>query len=189
MGYAVSTGVGLTGGTGSGATLDIATVAPDDGALGERDSVAADVEIVKGGSGNDVLNAYAITTTDVVLMGGPGDDILTGGAGNDDLCGRPGNDKLVDNLGDDNLVGGAGSDTADYSAGIGDVVCLGPLDQAKGMPCASQNGASRRERRHQRHFAHEGLPACQADHRLRRNASRGSRRTSSDAGWSDDDRR
>jgi Ca2+-binding RTX toxin-like protein len=141
-GYAASTGVALTGGTGTGATLDIATVVADDGALGEGDAVLADVEIVKGGSGNDILSAYAITTTDVVLIGGAGDDFLTGGAGDDDLCGGAGNDRFFDNAGNDNLVGGAGIDTADYSASVGNVVCLDALDQAAGKPCATQNGAA-----------------------------------------------
>jgi Ca2+-binding RTX toxin-like protein len=141
-GYATATGKTLTGGTGTGATLDVTTVVADDGAVGEGDAVVADVEIVKGGSGDDVLSAYSITTTDVVLMGGAGDDVLTGGSGNDDLCGGPGDDTFVDNLGDDNLVGGAGIDTADYKAGTGDVVCLDARDQAAGQPCATQNGAS-----------------------------------------------
>lgn len=141
-GYAVSTGIALTGGTGTGATLDVATVIADDGALGEGDAVLADVEIVKGGSGDDILSAYAITTTDVVLIGGAGDDFLTGGAGNDDLCGGAGNDRFFDNAGNDNLVGGAGTDTADYSAGVGNVVCLDAADQGAGKACATQNGAT-----------------------------------------------
>ena len=141
-GYAASTGVALAGGTGTGATLNIATVVADDGALGEGDSVLADVEIVKGGSGNDVLSAYAITTTDVVLIGGAGNDVLTGGAGNDDLCGGLGDDTLVENPGNDNLVGGPGVDTADYRAGTGNVVCLDARDQVAGQPCATQNGAT-----------------------------------------------
>jgi Ca2+-binding RTX toxin-like protein len=139
-GYAASSGGALTGGTGAGATLDVATVVADDGAVGEGDAVLSDVEIIKGGSGDDVLSAYAITTTDVVLMGGAGDDTLVGGAGDDDLCGESGNDTFVDNPGDDNLVGGSGMDTADYRTGTGNIVCLDAHDQASGQPCATQNG-------------------------------------------------
>jgi Ca2+-binding RTX toxin-like protein len=115
-------------------------VVADDGAVGEGDAVLSDVEIVKGGSGDDVLSAYAITTTDVVLMGGAGNDILIGGAGNDDLCGESGDDRFVDNPGNDNLVGGPGIDTADYRTGTGNIVCLDARDQASGQPCATQNG-------------------------------------------------
>lgn len=141
-GYAASTGVAVTGGTGTGAKLNIATVVADDGALGEGDSVLPDVEIVRGGSGNDVLSAYAVTTTDVVLIGGAGDDVLTGGGGNDDLCGGPGDDTLEENPGNDNLVGGPGVDTADYRSGTGNVVCLDARDQVTGKPCATQNGVA-----------------------------------------------
>jgi Ca2+-binding RTX toxin-like protein len=47
------------------------------------DDVQSDIEIVKGGAGNDILNASAIVTTDVVLIGNAGNDTLTGGSGND----------------------------------------------------------------------------------------------------------
>ena len=141
-GYAAATGLSLAGGTGTGATLDAATLVPDDGSPGEGDTVLADVEIVKGGSGNDVLSAYPITTTDVVLIGGAGDDLLIGGGGNDDLCGGLGNDRFIGNAGNDNLVGGAGIDTVDYSVGTGNVVCLDAQDQVPGKPCATQNGAA-----------------------------------------------
>jgi Ca2+-binding RTX toxin-like protein len=143
-GYAAAAGVTATGGTGTGATFAIATLKSDDGdvATAEGDSVGANIEIVKGGSGNDILNAYAVTTTDVVLLGNAGDDKLTGGSGNDDLCGGAGDDTFYENVGNDNLVGGAGTDTADYSGGTGVVACLGAADQVAGKPCATQNGAT-----------------------------------------------
>ena len=143
-GYAVATGLSASGGTGTGAKIDVATVVADDGdkASYEGDSVMANVEIVKGGAGNDILNAYAITTTDVVLIGNAGDDTLTGGSGNDDLCGSAGDDTFIENPGNDNLVGGIGSDTANYSTGTGVIACLNAADQVAGKPCATQNGAT-----------------------------------------------
>lgn len=112
----------------------------NDGAAGELDNVKKDVEIVKGGSGNDTLDASAIVLTDVVLMGGPGNDVLIGGGGNDDLCGGPGNDRLkwsggiagldgYGGLAGDWMIGGTGLDTVDYSNYLagGVEVCLGGL--------------------------------------------------------------
>ncbi len=145
-GYATGVGVASTAvtGVGTGATFAISAVKADDGdiASAEGDAVGANVEVVKGGSGNDVLNAYAVTTTDVVLLGNAGNDILTGGSGNDDLCGGAGDDTFMSNLGNDNLVGGAGTDTADYSTGTSVIACLNAADQVATKPCATQNGGS-----------------------------------------------
>ena len=99
----------------------------------------ADVERVKGGAGADILDARAITLSDVVLMGQGGADVLRGGSGADDLCGGLGNDRLywsgcsagwcrATSTGDF-LSGGGGVDTADYSAASGGVVVrLDPTD-------------------------------------------------------------
>jgi len=145
-GYSSSmTGAATTAitGTGSGAQLDITTAtASNDGAATEGDAVASDVEIVSGGSANDVLNAHGVTATDVVLLGNAGDDKLTGGAGNDDLCGGAGNDRFYDNAGNDNLVGGAGSDTADYTSGTSVIACLNAADTLATKTCATQNGGT-----------------------------------------------
>ena len=143
-GYAVGTGSTLTTltGVGAGGTVDILTLAADDGAAGELDSVGGDIEIIKGGAGDDTLNAYAVTTTDVVLIGNAGNDTITGGSGKDDLCGGVGNDVFVENPGSDNISGGAGEDTLDYSSGTAVVACLNPLDQVAGKPCAAQNGGT-----------------------------------------------
>jgi Ca2+-binding RTX toxin-like protein len=114
----------------------------------ELDNVWSDIEIVRGGSGDDTLDARSLTaTSDVVLLGGLGNDTLYGGLGNDELCGEGGNDRLMSSpgltlltagyysgtlpadplIGGDYMVGGAGSDTVDYSnyAGVGLEVCLG----------------------------------------------------------------
>jgi hypothetical protein len=69
----------------------------DDGAAGEGDRVALDVEGATGGEAADVLTA------------GPGGGVLDGGAGDDTLNGDGGADELR---------GGAGRDT--FSAGGGD---------------------------------------------------------------------
>ncbi len=106
------------------------------------DGVGADIEIVKGGNGNDLLTAYGIVTTDVVLIGNGGNDTLTGGGGNDDLCGGAGDDRIMDNAGNDYIVGGAGFDTIDYTGATPLVTaCLNPLDTVAGKPCATTNGA------------------------------------------------
>ena len=67
----------------------------DDGEAGEGDNVAADIENVSGGLGDDVIRGSAVANT---LQGGPGDDLLDGGAG------------------PDLISGGIGIDTVDYSA-------------------------------------------------------------------------
>jgi Ca2+-binding RTX toxin-like protein len=66
---------------------------------------------IDGGSGDDTIDASALTTLGVTLVGGAGNDVLTGGAGKDVLSGRDGNDVLSGNGGTDKLVGGAGTDT------------------------------------------------------------------------------
>jgi Ca2+-binding RTX toxin-like protein len=52
----------------------------EDGAPGARDTVAASVEDILGGDGNDTLTGNPL---DNILDGGPGDDVLNGGAGED----------------------------------------------------------------------------------------------------------
>ena len=81
----------------------------NDGAAGEGDSIAADVEVLIGGAGNDTL------TGNGTLTGGAGNDLLTAGAGNDSLDGGAGDDTLLGGLGGDKLSGGAGNDTVSYA--------------------------------------------------------------------------
>lgn len=54
--------------------------AANDGASGESDQVASDVENITGGDGADTLTGGAGNN---VLMGGAGDDVLVGGGGRD----------------------------------------------------------------------------------------------------------
>ncbi len=130
---------GTSGGTGSGATITVASVVTaDDGVSGESDDVGSDVEIVMGGSAADWLSASPTQTTDVVLMGQAGNDVLVGGHHNDDLCGGAGNDRLLPwtlvgatghGGGSDYFSGGAGGDTLDYTgSSLAIQVCLSPAD-------------------------------------------------------------
>jgi Ca2+-binding RTX toxin-like protein len=95
----------------------------DDGTTGanERDDVKADVENIKGGSGDDVLTGSARSN---LIDGGAGNDDISGGIGGtcagdvDILNGGAGDD--VFQLGaasncSDVLDGGAGRDTASYA--------------------------------------------------------------------------
>ncbi len=142
-----------TPGSGNGAaTVNITATVADDGAVGEGDVVAADVERVKGGSGNDTLDARSILLSDVVLMGQGGNDVLRGGAGAEDLCGGLGNDRLVwsgcsggscpaTSTGDF-LSGGGGVDTADYSTSTSGIFsCLDPTDAVCTGATTPQNGS------------------------------------------------
>ena len=62
-------------------TMDGAS-ANDGDTLGEGDNVAADIENVLGGAGNDVLTGNASNNR---ISGGPGNDVIAGGAGYDIL--------------------------------------------------------------------------------------------------------
>jgi Ca2+-binding RTX toxin-like protein len=92
-------------------SLDNAT---GDGQAGESDNVAADIEDLTTGSGNDVLT------------GNEARNVLDGGAGSDALSGLGGNDVLMDSGGDtagDRLDGGDGDDL--LAAGPGPDVYIG----------------------------------------------------------------
>jgi VCBS repeat-containing protein len=72
-------------------------------------------EIIKGTSGNDVINGGS---GDDFLQGRAGGDVLDGGDGNDQLHGDAGDDFLRGGAGNDLLHGGLGTDTAVYSGSI-----------------------------------------------------------------------
>ena len=66
---------------------------------------------IKGGAGNDVIDASAMPAAMLLtLNGGDGDDVLIGGAGNNHLVGGAGDDILIGGAGDDVLDGGDGDD-------------------------------------------------------------------------------
>ena len=67
-----------------------------------------------GGSGDDWLDALAVSNQ-ITALGGTGADRLWAGSANDTLSGGDGNDVLIGGAGANALDGGAGSDTADYS--------------------------------------------------------------------------
>jgi Bacterial Ig domain/Cadherin domain/RTX calcium-binding nonapeptide repeat (4 copies) len=103
-------------------TLSIAGAA--DGSKGEGDNIRADVENLRGGSGNDSLR---------------------GNAGENWLNGFRGNDRVRAGAGDDRLYGGAGSDTLDardssafsdeVSCGTGDDTALADSGDSVGAGC------------------------------------------------------
>ncbi|AKU98158.1 Alkaline phosphatase [Labilithrix luteola] len=84
-------------------------VAANDGEANEKDNVKADVENLKGGSGDDNITGNASHNK---IWGGDGNDILAGGAG-DDVFVQTG---TTASDGDDRISGGTGVDTVDYSS-------------------------------------------------------------------------
>lgn len=91
----------------------------NDGQAGETDNILTDIEVVKGGWGNDNLWGNSADTVfrsffgnygDDVIVGGAGSDTIRGGAGNDTLIGNGGNDILFADSGNDSLYGGDGND-------------------------------------------------------------------------------
>lgn len=85
-----------------GALINITTY----GAPGP-DNVHSDIEVVKGGGGNDTLIGSA---KGELLFGIHGQDIIDGGGGNDSLDGGPGDDTLIGRGGQDLFMGGDGND-------------------------------------------------------------------------------
>jgi Ca2+-binding RTX toxin-like protein len=86
----------------------------DDGAAGEGDNVAEDVERVHGGSGDDTLTGSSASN---ILAGGAGNDTISGGGGGDALDGGPGDDTISGDAGDDRANGGDGNDTLNGGGG------------------------------------------------------------------------
>jgi len=101
----------------------------NDGARGERDAVATDVENVVGGSGNDSITGSTAAND---LDGGTGNDSISGGSGNDAVDGGVGNDSLVGGVGDDVIEGGTGNDTISGEIGNDTLDGESGLDQVDG---------------------------------------------------------
>ena len=104
------------------------------GAGCENDDVRADIEIMQGGRGNDVIVGSGVANAldgfignDTIrgaggpddLTGNDDDDVLRGGAGDDELDGDDGADRLFGEAGDDLFDDGFGSGTDSYSGGAG----------------------------------------------------------------------
>jgi len=89
--------LGVSGASGNG----------DDGALGARDTISADVENAKGGSGADRIFGTEVANR---LIGGIGSDFIKGGRGNDVIRGRLDSDTIFGGADHDLIFGGHGSD-------------------------------------------------------------------------------
>jgi hypothetical protein len=90
----------------------------DDGAPGEGDNVLGAVTGMRGGAGNDRLEAGA---TGSGLFGEGGEDVLVGSPERDSVFGGQGDDELVAGEGDDYLWGGAGADLLGGGGGVDEV--------------------------------------------------------------------
>lgn len=99
-------------------TVTMDGAAANDGLSGEADNIAADVEMLLAGEGDDTITGNALNN---LIEGGDGVDTLNGDAGADELFGGAGDDILNGGAGDDTLDGGADDDTYDCGAGDGDI--------------------------------------------------------------------
>ena len=99
------------------------TMSSTGGEPGENDVFAADIEVIKGGMGNDTLVGDGNANT---IFGGPGDDKIDGGLGNDVLNGDAGDDTFTESgtvpSGADTFNGGAGTDKVDYGTRTASVI-------------------------------------------------------------------
>lgn len=91
----------------------------DDGAPGERDRIASDVENLVGGRGKDRLTGNRRAND---LDGGAGADRLFGRAGADEIEGGEGNDRIVGGRGRDDLSGDRGRDVIEARDGRRDAL-------------------------------------------------------------------
>jgi Ca2+-binding RTX toxin-like protein len=83
-------------------------VVGQNGQASENDVIAADIENLTGGGGNDQLRGNSGAN---IIHGGLGTDTIEGAAGNDALYGDGGTDAVYGGAGNDMLVGGAAADT------------------------------------------------------------------------------
>lgn len=101
---------------------------------------------VRGGAGNDSLNAAAVATA-LSLSGDAGNDTIIGGGGNDTLSGGDDDDQLQGAAGDDSLDGGSGTDSISEAGDVDFVLDATSLsgvgtDQLSGIEQASLTGGS-----------------------------------------------
>lgn len=103
---------------------------PGDGARGENDNAGRGIDLVYGGSADDLL--IGNDHLGHGLFGGPGADTLKGGARNDFLSGQRGNDRILAGSGRDTSLGGSGNDVFDVRDGFRDFIGGGPgTDRAR----------------------------------------------------------
>jgi Ca2+-binding RTX toxin-like protein len=94
----------------------------DAGTAGTQDADVAGANIVvRGGGGNDILNAAALGNTynSLEIQGEAGDDLVNGGGKADTLGGGDGDDRVVGAQGADVMSGGAGNDVLVWNNGDG----------------------------------------------------------------------
>jgi Ca2+-binding RTX toxin-like protein len=94
----------------------------DAGVAGTQDADVAGANIVvRGGGGNDILNAAGLGNTynSLEIQGDAGDDTVTGGGKADTLGGGDGDDRVVGGPGADVMSGGAGNDVLVWNNGDG----------------------------------------------------------------------
>jgi Ca2+-binding RTX toxin-like protein len=86
----------------------------------ERDVAGANI-VVRGGGGNDILNAAGLGNTynSLEIQGDAGDDTITGGGKGDVLGGGDGDDRVVGNPGGDTMSGGNNNDVLVWNNGDG----------------------------------------------------------------------
>jgi len=129
----------MNGGAGSDTVDYSAASAPltitidgqaNDGARGERDTVALDVENVLGGAGSDSITG---STTPNDLDGGSGNDKIRGGAGDDVINGGAGSDTIAGEIGNDTLDGESGLDQVD--GGDGTNICFWEPQETRANTC------------------------------------------------------
>jgi hypothetical protein len=92
------------------------TLSPTNGLTTPRVSY---IDIVEAGDGNDVVDFSGVSSVDITINGGNGDDILGGSDGTDTLNGDADNDRLFGAEGNDTLSGGTGDDSYFYNLGDG----------------------------------------------------------------------
>ena len=102
-------------GFASATDLDAATAGTQD-----ADVAGANI-VVRGGAGNDILNASALGNTynSLEVQGEAGDDVVTGGGKADTLGGGEGDDRVVGAQGGDLMTGDAGNDVLVWNNGDG----------------------------------------------------------------------
>jgi Ca2+-binding RTX toxin-like protein len=145
-GAGIDTATYAASATGVAVTLDDQA---NDGAGGEGDDVASDVENVVGSASGDTLIGSAAPdrldggTGDDTLDGGPGPDVLVGGDGTDTVTyagrtavvrasigdGQPSGEAAEGDLIDssvENLIGGSGNDTLSGASEQANVISGGP---------------------------------------------------------------
>lgn len=93
---------------------------PADPGTQDADVAGANI-VVRGGAGNDILNAAGLGNTynSLEVQGEAGDDVVTGGGKADTLGGGDGDDRVIGAPGADVMSGGANNDVLVWNNGDG----------------------------------------------------------------------